>query len=150
MYRPIAILIACLNAVVTAPVAAEIHTCGADARGRAIAEDYDARWRAALAQPSAGALARLYGESAVLMPPTDETYVGRLPIVDYLTHAHVPGQAARYSVDFVSCERHGNALHVAAVWGMPGANGVWQSGNVLRVLENQADGNWVASYEIWN
>jgi len=63
---------------------------------------------------------------------------------------HIPGYTARYSVDFVSCELRGDALHVAAVWGMPGNNGGWESGNVLRVLQNQGDGTWVANYEIWN
>jgi ketosteroid isomerase-like protein len=150
MSRAIAILIIGLSFGAVAPVAADIHTCDADTRGRVIAEDYDARWRAALAVPSAADLAQLYGESAVLMPPTDETYVGRMPIVDYLTRSHVPGQAARYSVDLVSCELRGDALHIAAVWGIPGANGGWQSGNVLRVLEPNDDGTWVASYEIWN
>ena len=87
------------------------------------------------------------------MPPTDETLVGRTPIVAYLGSHQVPANAANYSVDIVSCERSGDELHVAGVWGLPqtgsGAT-TWQSGNLLRILKRDADGNWVAAYEMCN
>ena len=56
-------------------------------------------------------------------------------------------------IDYVSCERHGDTLHVAGVWGATGsrvAAGTWKTGNLLRILERDAAGQWVASYEIWN
>lgn len=130
---------------------ADIATCPVDHPSRAIAERYDARWQVALAGADSGALGALYDESAVLMPPTDETLVGRRPIAEYLAGGGAPGRASGYSVELVSCEVRGSALHVAAVWAEPNAGQApWRSGNLLRVLEATGDGQWVATYEIWN
>lgn len=133
-----------------ASAAAEIRTCAQDPESQAIAEAYQDRWRTSVASADIAAIAGLYDEGAVLMPPTDETFVGREPIVDYLRAAPVPARAPRYSVDLVSCARAGNALHVAGVWGQREADGQWHGGNLLRVLERTPAGAWVASYEIWN
>ncbi len=138
----------------SAHATAEITTCAAHSGNRAIAEVYDQRWRAALNGADDGALEALYSESAVLMPPSDETLVGRAPISTYLNAAALPARASDYSVELVSCELHGTALHIAAVWATPGARdagaGTWRSGNLLRVLEPGRDGQWVSAYEIWN
>ena len=137
-------------ALAGACAAAEIRTCAQDPESRAIAEAYQDRWRNSLASADTAAIASLYDEAAVLMPPTDETFVGREPIVGYLRDTPLPARAPRYSVDLVSCARTGNALHVAGVWGQREADGQWQGGNLLRVLEQTPAGTWVASYEIWN
>jgi len=129
-----------------------ISTCAVDGDSRAIAESYNTRWLAALRAGDDAQLSTLYTESAVLMPPSDETIVGAAPISNYLASHGVPAKEAAYAVDLVSCEVRGNALHIAGVWGarVPGADTALVTGNVLRVLEPGRDGRWIASYEIWN
>lgn len=146
-----------LTGLLATNAAADIRTCADDDNNRAIAERFEARWSHALRAASPDALASMYAESAVLMPPTDETLVGREPIASYLTAAEVPAQRAGYEVELVSCEMIGGALHVAAVWGLAGNRGetaagagTWTSGNVLRVLRPDTRGNWASAYEIWN
>lgn len=136
-------------AVALAAEAPAIETCAADSGNRAIAERYDTRWAEAFTRGDAASLEALYAESAVLMPPTDETFVGRTPIAEYLRSAPLPTRGADYSVDFVSCELRGNTLHVAGVWGAQGQAGR-VTGNVLRVLEPAGNGRWISRYEIWN
>ncbi len=128
---------------------AAIETCAPDGESRAVADAYDARWRSAVAQRDTAALAELYAESAVLMPPSDETLVGRELIAERLGDGELTARAADYSVDVVSCDIQGGALHVAGVWGAATADG-WTTGNVMRVLEPAANGRWVSRYEIWN
>ncbi|MGE0484669.1 MAG: DUF4440 domain-containing protein [Gammaproteobacteria bacterium] len=129
---------------------ADIRTCAAAPENRAIAESYNATWQAALSSSDPRRIAALYGESAVLMPPNDETFVGSQPIAEFLASAQVPGDAATYRIDLVSCEMHGGALHVAGVWGLANTVGPWTSGNLMRVLEATPDGRWITAYEIWN
>ncbi|MCB1746205.1 MAG: DUF4440 domain-containing protein [Gammaproteobacteria bacterium] len=143
-------LTAGLALAVAGSAAADIKTCAAVPENRAIAESYNTAWQAALSSADPARIAALYGESAVLMPPSDETFVGQRPIAEYLAHATVPGDTAAYRVDLVSCEMHGGALHVAGVWGLTGSEGPWASGNLMRVLEATPDGRWIAAYEIWN
>lgn len=146
----LAICLATGLAGASATATAEITTCTALPGNQAIAESYNSAWQAALQSADPARIAALYGETAVLMPPSDETFVGQRPIAEFLAHATVPGQAANYTVDLVSCEMRGGALHVAGVWGLERDAGPWTSGNLMRVLEPAADGHWIASYEIWN
>jgi ketosteroid isomerase-like protein len=129
---------------------ADISICAADGETRAIAESYQARWKAAIDKGVPSELSALYAESAVLMPPTDETVVGNTPISAYLSQAELPAAAAEYSVDLVSCELRGNSLHLAGVWGAKVEHGALTTGNLMRVLEPGQDGRWVSRYEIWN
>jgi len=139
----------CASAACTAQ--ADVSTCAADPASQAIAEAYLARWHAAVESADAAAIAPMYDEAAVLMPPHDLTLVGQAPIAEYLASHATPAHEAAYSVDLVSCQRHGDAVHVAGVWGLPAApGGTWPSGNLMQVLEASADGEWRASYEIWN
>lgn len=136
------------------PVAAEITACPLDSDQGHIARAWTARWLDALHAAEPGDIARLYAEGAVLMPPSDETIVGRDLISAWLSAHPGPAQQADYQVDIVSCELRGNALHIAGVWGASSAAADGQAalatGNVLRVLEPDAEGGWRSRYEIWN
>jgi uncharacterized protein (TIGR02246 family) len=137
-----------------ANAAAEVDVCAAGSANYAIAASYNARWTAALNAGDSAAVARLYAESAVLMPPTDETFVGRDAIAEYLSSSSVPARAIDYQIDLVSCDRHGDSLRVAGVWGaarsVPHDGTGWHTGNLVRVLQVAGDGDWVLHYEIWN
>ena len=136
------------------PAQADITICAPDSNASVVAETYQARWLAAFKTANPAVIAKLYNESTVLMPPTDETLVGREPISSYLSAHAVPANRADYRVEFVSCELRGNALHIAGVWGAVSgavsASSTSMTGNLMRVLEPSADGEWISSYEIWN
>ncbi|MGR9090636.1 MAG: YybH family protein [Gammaproteobacteria bacterium] len=119
-----------------------------------IATSTTTRWLDAAQSHNARALGELYAENAVLMPPTDETIVGRAPIARYL--ADGPGAASLrgYTVDIVGCDLSGDTLEIAGVWGVDEAHldprtGL-RTGNVMRVANRQPDGSWTLKYEIWN
>jgi len=119
-----------------------------------LADDYNQRWLNAVESGSAAELGALYSDNAVLMPPTDETIIGRAPIEAYLTTADNGPQLTNYSVDIVACEMTGDSLQFAGVWGAEQTDyrgrAVAMTGNVLRILVRQTDGSWTSSYEIWN
>lgn len=154
MNRIIPYLLAAATAIPAVPVTAAVTTCASDSDKRAIAEAYTARWVSVLNAAEPRDISALYAESAILMPPSDETIVGRGPIAAYLRAHPGPAAQAEYRVDIVSCELRGNALHIAGVWGAEaqrgGAAGTLATGNVLRVLEADAAGAWRSRYEIWN
>jgi len=124
---------------------------GSDAQQ--LADDYNRRWLRAAGTGSAQQLAELYTDNAVLMPPTDETIVGRAPIGEYLTANDTGPRLSNYSVDIVACELAGDTLQFAGVWGATQADfraNEIVTGNVLRIVDRQADGSWATRYEIWN
>ncbi|MGR8920130.1 MAG: hypothetical protein ACU85V_10945 [Gammaproteobacteria bacterium] len=131
--------------------AADITTCTPDSAGHAVARAFQDRWSAAIASADVAAIAANYAESAVLMPPGEESYVGREPVAGYLAGTSGKARPAVTEVDLVSCELRDHTLHVAGVWGSPGADGgPWQTGNLVRVLEADAAGEWHTKLEIWN
>lgn len=128
--------------------------CPAGGQAERLAADTTTRWLDAAQSGNPQALAALYAENAVLMPPTDETIVGRQPIARYL--AATPGAASLhgYTVDIVGCDLSGDTLEIAGVWGVDEAQrdprtGL-RTGNVMRVANRQPDGSWTLKYEIWN
>lgn len=146
----------CAALLATASLAPQAADFGCPAGGAAerLATATTTRWLDAAQSGSPQALAALYTENAVLMPPTDETIVGRAPIARYL--ADGPGAASLhgYTVDIVGCDLRGDTLEIAGVWGVDATRrdprtGL-QTGNVMRVANRQADGSWALKYEIWN
>jgi ketosteroid isomerase-like protein len=136
------------------PVWATEYGCPIGDPAQELADDYNRRWLSAVESGNAEQLGRLYSDNAVLMPPTDETIVGRAPIEAYLTTAANGPQLDNYSVDIVACEMAGDSLQFAGVWGAEQTDyrgrAVAMTGNVLRILNRQSDGSWAFSYEIWN
>lgn len=127
--------------------------CPAGAAER-IAAATTTRWLDAAQSGNPQALAELYAENAVLMPPTDETIVGRAPIARYLAEGPGAGRLNGYTVDIVGCDLSGDTLEIAGVWGIDEAqrdpSTDLRTGNVMRVANRQPDGTWTLKYEIWN
>ncbi len=130
------------------------YGCPIGAPAKQLADDYNHQWLNAIKSGDPTRLSRLYADNAVMMPPTDETIVGNDPIGIYLTTPTSGPQIANYSVDIVGCELTGNTLQFAGVWGAektdPRGRAITLTGNLLRILDRQADGTWAMSYEIWN
>lgn len=156
MHKSIRTAAALLLTLTLGNAAAEISACAQNDDNRGIADAYEQRLRDAVRAKTGGDVSDLYAESAILMPPTDETLVGRGPIATYLTSRRVPLTDPRYNFDLVSCRMSGDTLHITGVWGVPGDAGgakqptTWMSGNLMRVLKPTPDGSWVSAYEIWN
>lgn len=131
-----------------------VYGCPIGAVAQQLADRHHAQWRAAMRSRDSARLAALYAENAILMPPTDETIVGRAPIAAYLTSADNTAPLDNYSVDIVACDMAGDSLSVAGVWGAEQKDfrgqAIAMTGNVLRVLDRQSDGSWSLRYEIRN
>lgn len=142
--------------VVGAPAQAAPATkygCPIGAAAQQVADDYNRRWLQAVESGNTAELGALYADNAVLMPPTDVTIVGRAPIEAYLTTTQAP-RLTDYSVDIVACDMVENTLRFAGVWGAQQIDyrgqAITMTGNIVRILDRQADGSYVFSYEIWN
>jgi ketosteroid isomerase-like protein len=133
---------------------ATVFGCPVGEFAQQLADRHNAQWTAAMRARDSSRLAALYAENAILMPPTDETIVGRAPIAAYLTSGNNTAPLANYSVDIIACDIEGDSLSVAGVWGAEQTDyrgqAIAMTGNVLRVLDRQTDGTWSLRYEIWN
>lgn len=145
-------LLAALTA--TAPVMAIEYGCPTGTQAAQLAEDFNQRWRQSIDSGQSAQTAELYTENAILMPPTDETIVGRAPIGEYLKDQSTTSSLGNYSVDIVACDLDGDTLNVAGVWGAEQVNyrgeAIAMTGNLMRVLDRNDDGSWALRFEIWN
>jgi len=141
-------------AIGAGPVAAADYGCPVGEPAYRLAATYNEQWREAMRSGNADRLAELYTENAVLMPPTDETIVGRAPIGQYFAEPDHKPSLGNYTVDLVACEFDGDSLNIAGVWGAQQIDYRGRSntisGNLMRVLDRQTDGSWALRYEIWN
>ena len=130
------------------------YGCPIGAPAQHVAADYNHRWSTAVESGDPEKLGELYTHNAVLMPPTDETIIGRSLIGKYLAAADKNPQLENYSVDIVACELAGDTLKFAGVWGAEQIDyrgrQIAMTGNLVRILDRQPDGSWALSYEIWN
>lgn len=110
------------------------------------------QWADRFNRGDARALAGLYADDAVLMPPSDETVVSRAAIEEYW--ANTLTGLGDYNVEFVQTRAQGDVLYTAGIWSAArvGADGEREvvGGNVVRVLERQDDGSWKLRVETWN
>lgn len=138
--------LATLLASSTLAPAADVQP-GADEAARTASE-----WAHRFNSGDAQALAGLYADDAVLMPPTDETLFSRDSIAAYWKKS-LAG-LANYDVQIVDAQAKGGLLYVAGVWSYErdAGNGRREvvGGNVLRVMERQGDGSWKLRAETWN
>lgn len=109
-------------------------------------------WAAEFNAHDSAGLAELYTDNAVLMPPSDETLVTRDAVKDYWTK--VLTVTHEYDVQIVQAEQKGDVLYAAGIWSakqtLPNGQALNVGGNVVRVLERQADGEWKLRVEAWN
>lgn len=148
---PLNLFITLFAVFLTSTVNAE---CAEDEPGRRIAQSFNERWTKVVRQGDRNAVESLYSAQALLMPPTDDTLFGASSITDYLLEHVGADELAGYSIDLLSCERRGDTLHVAGVWGSreidDNGRSSYIGGNVVRVLTRQPDGVWASSHDIWN
>ncbi len=110
-------------------------------------------WSYALNSGNAEALSQLYTEAAIVLPPTDETLNTRSQIRDFWGQVISQG-LTDFSIDNIDTRIEGNTAYQAGVWSASriDADGGMEriGGNILNVLERQADGSWRARMQTWN
>lgn len=119
---------------------------------RAIVEANHARWRAALNAGDVDAALSTYSPDAVLMPPTDETLAGHEAIGAFLD-AFAETGLQHNGVDLLEVRRAGDTVYAAGVWSARRATGAGREligGNIVTILERQADGSWKTRLQTWN
>ncbi len=135
-----------LAALIVTPLAAGAEDI------RDVVEANHAAWQAALNQRNVDGLLQTYSADAVLMPPTDDTLAGHGAIGAYLAQLAASG-VEHNGIDIYDLQRAGDTVYAAGVWSatVPGSDGPQLiGGNMVSVLERQADGSWKTRLQTWN
>ena len=116
-------------------------------------EAANAKWNKALNSGNVKELAALYTENATLSPGNGKTIVGRAEI-ENLFKGFVDGGVHNHTLEIIEVGGTGKMIYQVAKWKAQGAeaNGKTPSfgGITTSVLEQSADGNWLACTHVWN
>jgi uncharacterized protein (TIGR02246 family) len=120
---------------------------------RLIIEAANAEWNKALNSGNVKGLAALYTENAILSPGNGVTLVGRAEI-ENLFKGFVDGGVHNHTLEIIEVGGSDKMIYQVARWSAQGAeaNGETPSfgGITTSVLEQSADGNWLARTHVWN
>ena len=120
---------------------------------RLIIEAANAEWNKALNSGKVKDLAALYTENAILSPGNGNTLVGRSEI-ENLFKSFVDAGVHNHTLEIVEVGGSDKMIYQVARWNAEGAeaNGETPSfgGITTSVLEQSADGNWLACTHVWN
>ena len=96
------------------------------------------------------ALAALYTEDAVVMPPNQEVVIGRSAIRDLFSALTF----SEFSLETVEMDGRGDLVFARGIYSWTVAVGegepVADHGKWLTIWRKQADGRWLLSQDIWN
>lgn len=116
-------------------------------------ERINTQWNEAFDQGNTAALADLYTEDAVLVPPTDRMITGLAEVEKFWRILIWAGITAR-ETRTERVEVIGDTAFTTGTWEGTGPNqqGTRSTyrGNVIRVLERQPDGTWKTRLHTWN
>ena len=120
---------------------------------RSIIEAANAEWNKALNSGNVKELAALYTENATLSPGNGVTLVGRAEI-EGLFKSFVDAGVHNHTLEIIEVGGTDKMIYQVARWNAEGAeaNGETPSfgGITTSVLEQSADGNWLACTHVWN
>lgn len=118
-----------------------------------IIEAANAEWNKALNSGNVKDLAALYTENAILSPGNGVTLVGRAEI-EGLFKSFVDAGVHNHTLEIIEVGGSDKMIYQVARWSAQGAeaNGETPSfgGITTSVLEQSADGNWLARTHVWN
>ena len=116
-------------------------------------EAINAAWNHAYHQGNTSALADLYTEDAVLVPPSDKMISGLAEVEKFWRTLIWSGVTAR-ETKVARVETTGDTAFTTGTWEGtgPSRDGTWTAyrGNFVRVLERQPDGTWKTRLHSWN
>ncbi len=109
-------------------------------------------WIQAFRADDDAALAALYSNAAVIMPPNESVIEGRAAVLAY--HEADRVTVTEYSESIVEIDGREGLAFIRGTSSMVGraedGEPVTESGKYLVILRKQADGSWLITHEIWN
>jgi uncharacterized protein (TIGR02246 family) len=116
-------------------------------------EETNAKWAEAFNQGDAAAVAALYTDNAVLMPPNNEMIQGREGIQQFWNGAMQMGMTD-VTLTTVDLEGSGNLAYEIAKYSLTiqpeGQEVMKDVGKYIVVWKRQEDGTWKIQADIWN
>jgi len=141
--------------VLTAPVllAHSIQPPGAQKKiDQAIAAVADQYVKATLAG-DAKAIAALYTEDAVEMPPNQPPVKGRAAIQQYYEKLFKEGKTSRFTIDHLETQAAGNVGYDVGTYQQsmtPGGGAAMEDTGKFTVILRRTGGTWLVAYAIYN
>jgi uncharacterized protein (TIGR02246 family) len=122
-------------------------------KNRSIIEAANAEWNKALNSGNVKGLAALYTENAILSPGNGVTLVGRAEI-EVLFKSFVDAGVHNHTLEIVEVGGSDKMIYQVARWNAQGAEVKGETpsfgGITTSLLEQSADGNWLARTHVWN
>ncbi len=120
---------------------------------KAVVESVNTLWNKELNSGNAKGLAALYADNAILSPGNGKTLVGRSEI-ENLFKSFVDAGVHQHTLEIIEVGGSGNLIYQVARWTARGAEAGGETplfgGITTSVLEQNADGVWLARTHIWN
>jgi uncharacterized protein (TIGR02246 family) len=98
------------------------------------------------------ALANLYTEDAIIVPPSLEIFNAREEIKQFWADQRVSG-TDNFRVQTINLRRHGDVIYQSAIWiATITSNGVATDldGEMTNIIARQQDGSWKIQLQSWN
>ena len=109
-------------------------------------------WEMAFNSGDTTALANLYAEDAIVVPPSLEILNAQKEIELYWANQILTG-TDNFRVQTINLRRHGDVIYQSAVWiATVTSNGVATDldGEMTNVIARQQDGSWKIQLQSWN
>jgi uncharacterized protein (TIGR02246 family) len=143
------ILVTLLGIALAAPGHAWSQLSDADRKG---IQDVTDRWLKAMENNDSTAVAALYTEDAMLLPPNEPVVKGRAAIRHYL--GQFP-KITSFKAPLVDIDGSGNLAYARGTYEVtlmpPGAKTpVKDSGKFIEIRRKEPDGSWLILLDLWN
>lgn len=109
-------------------------------------------WEMTFNSGDTAALAKLYTEDAIVVPPSLEILNAQKEIELYWANQKLTG-TDNFRVQTINLRRHGDVIYQSAVWiATITSNGVATDldGEMTNVIARQQDGSWKIQLQSWN
>jgi uncharacterized protein (TIGR02246 family) len=109
-------------------------------------------WEIAFNSGDTDALASLYTEDAIVVPPSLEILDAQEEIKNYWANQYMQG-TDNFRVQTINLRVHGDVIYQTAVWiATVSSNGVATDfdGEMTNVMSRQQDGSWKIQLQSWN
>ena len=109
-------------------------------------------WEIAFNSGDTDALASLYTEDAIVVPPSLEILDAQEEIKNYWANQYMEG-TDNFQIQTINLRIHGDVIYQTAVWlATSTSNGVATDldGEMTNVMSRQEDGSWKIQLQSWN
>ncbi len=109
-------------------------------------------WEIAFNSGDTDALASLYTEDAIVVPPSLEILDAQEEIKNYWANQYMEG-TDNFQIQTINLRIHGDVIYQTAVWvATVTSNGVATDfdGEMTNVMSRQQDGSWKIKLQSWN